>query len=260
MAAKAELELRELLLMTGCVQPVKVDSKGNRVFALCREVHGQAKAWLANVEKLLHIAEDNDIPLHLCRQYVLKNGQMVFGWHVAIDAKSAEDLKRCLGIIRLAMDTLGPDLGPAEELVIAAPDGASKAVPPPAAPKLKAAAPEAQESAQEAAGEPADDEEDLEAPLPEEVRPKLTPAQQKELAERRQRYLQRTSAPPRAPDPAVDPPEPAVDYTPQVVFRGRAKDAKNRMVPVVIEEMQLPHVFVPDMNVPNEKGRGAKTL
>ncbi len=122
MAEKAEVELRELLLMTGCVQPVNVGSvKGSRVFALCREVKGQAKAWLANVEKLLRIAEDNNIPLHLCRRYVLKDRNMVFGWHLDIEAKSAPELMRCLKAIRSHIDDLGPDLGKLEELVIAAP-------------------------------------------------------------------------------------------------------------------------------------------
>lgn len=246
MAAKAELALRELLLMTGCVQPVKVESKGSRIFALCRELKGQTKIWLADVEKLLHLAQDNDIPLHLCRQYVLKDGHMVFGWHVAIDAKSAADLTRCLSVIRGAIDSLGPELGSESDLVVAALSEASPPAPHTVQVTSEASTPDANDESSEA--------------LPEE---KFTPQQIEDLRVRREKYRLHTTASPRAPEPQVVSGIVAlgsVDYKPQVVFRGRAKNSKNQEVPVIIEEMPLPYVLGEDMNVPNEKGRGATTL
>jgi hypothetical protein len=104
MATKVEIEIRELLLMTGCLQPLKIEQKGGHLSVLCREIKGMASLWLKKVDLLLKLGEEGDVPFHLCRKYVLKNGQMVFGWHVGIDAKSVADLHRCLAVLRAAME------------------------------------------------------------------------------------------------------------------------------------------------------------
>jgi hypothetical protein len=225
MAAKAELELREILLTTGLVQPVKVSSLGGgHVGAVCRLMKGQDKAWLKAVEYLLRLGEENDVPFHLGTRFVLKDGQMAKGWDVAIEAKSGTDLKRCLDLFKTAAQAIAEMEPPEEERPVVP---THTTAPPP-------------------------------APAPEEEpQAPLDPA---ELEKRAAAYAKRTNAPPRAASEGGDvPPPPSVDTRPKVVFRGRAKDQKNRMVPVIIEEVTLPHYYPDDMNVPNEKGRGATT-
>lgn len=232
MAAKAELDLREILLTTGLVQPIKVEGRGGRLSALCREVPGQAQAWLKVVERILREASGSEMVFHLCRQYVWKDGRMVFGWHVGVESTAAT-LSGHLTWLRELLRDVEPELTPEE-----APASA-------AAPQAAAQAPAA----------PEDDEEDLDVP---EGPPSA------ELAARRAEFRKHTNATPRMPDPvpkgAVVPPEAKVKPTLKVVERSQAKDQKNRMVPVTVEEFPLPGVYVDDMNKPNEKGRGASTL
>lgn len=219
MAAKSELEMREILLTTGQVQPIKVESKGGHVSAVCRQLPGQEKAWLKSVDAMLHLGIEHNIPFHICRQYFLKDGKMVYGWHVSIEAKSAKDLDAHLGLFRDLASSFEMDLTPVGP-------------PPPTSP-------------------PAEPDSDPD------------PVLAKDAASRQAAYQARTSAAPRPAAP-VDRalPEAPADYNPnpRVVYRGSAKDSKNRIVPVIIEEFSLPHVFTNDMNKPNEKGRGAKTI
>jgi len=228
MAVKAELELREILLSTGLVIPVKVEARGGRISALCREVPNQASKWMEAMQCIFENCEDSS-KYHLCRQYVWKDGRMVFGWHVGIDADNAKDLEEHIKFLKISWEHIQPDLTPQ-------PLAATSIVAQPTAP------------------EP---EEDVE-----EEEPELTPAQVKDLASRKANYQKKTTAPPRPPAEIGDMPQPPPGYEPElrIVFKGKAKDQKNRMVPVVVEEFPLPHVYTEDMNVPNERGRGAKTL
>ena len=110
MASKAELDLRECLLSTGMVQPVQITGTKKKLSALCREVPGQARAWLAVVATTLQAADSAGIELHICRQYVWKGGQMVFGWHVGLDCPSAKELGKQVLWLHEALRGVQPDL------------------------------------------------------------------------------------------------------------------------------------------------------
>lgn len=236
MAAKDELDLKGMLLSTGLVQPVKSESRGGRVAILCRLVPGQESAWLRAVERLLQELEQfsGDFTLHVCKQFLLRNGVMVAGWFIAIDAKGTAFLRAALNSMRPIFETLQPDLVSEE----------APAPLPVIIPKKKQAAP---------ASVPEEDEEEEEA----------QPVTQ-DLVKRRMAYLKKTTATPRAPAalPAgfSVPDVPEDVQKPHVVFRGQAVDSKGRTRQVVIEEMALPSVYANDMNRPNDKGRGATTL
>lgn len=236
-ATEAELDLREILLVTGLVQPVKVTQKYLTLSALCREVPGQYQAWLKVVETILRESAGTGIEFHLCRQFIWKDGQMVYGWHVSVEAPDEVQLSLHITWLRELLKDVQPDLTPA-------------AVPEPAAaPQAAAPAPAAPHASQE-------DEELLE----DEDEPQGPPSA--ELAARRADFRKHTNATPRMADivPAGLPLPPQVKPQLRVVEKGMAKDQKNRMVPVIVEEFPLPHVFTDDMNKPNEKGRGATTL
>lgn len=110
MATKAELTFRELILTTGLLQPVEVGGKSGNVYALCRGVPGGDQAWLALVKSLLQTSEASDIDLHVCRQYVLKGKELVFGWHVAINSGSAKQLALDLEVLRTVFGSVKPSL------------------------------------------------------------------------------------------------------------------------------------------------------
>lgn len=84
--------LRVALLETGLVQPVSASWKGGHVEVLSRQVPGQEKSWLMVVSNLLVTG----VPLHICRRYLLKGGQMAFGWHIQLDAKNLKELNKFL--------------------------------------------------------------------------------------------------------------------------------------------------------------------
>lgn len=221
MAAKDELELRGMLLATGLVQPVRGDSRGGKVSVLCRMVPGQESTWLKAVEALLQKAEGAVFSVHLCKQFVLKNGSMVAGWHVSIDAKGAQHLPGAIDALRPVLTQFQPDLVLEDRVEIVLPP-------------TKVAAPP-----------PEDDEE------AKEFQPQ-TP----DLVERRKAYKQKTTAHPRPPAPApaaLDFEKEFLDaYKPRIVASGSSPEGT-----YMVEEMRLPGVRGSDMNVPNEKGRGA---
>jgi hypothetical protein len=126
-ASKAELDLREALLSTGMVQPVQVGGTKKKISALCREVPGQAKPWLQVVTNVLQAAAAAEVEIHICRQYVWKNDQMVFGWFVGFDCPSAKELTRRVNWLHDALRGVQPEL--------VAPDAVTSVVaqPPPAA-------------------------------------------------------------------------------------------------------------------------------
>jgi len=94
MSSKASMRLQSALMSTGLVQPVSEKSRGGYVEVLCRQIPGQEKEWLRVVEALLTYASGSAglFEFHICRRYVLKNGQMVFGWHISMDCKNTKTL------------------------------------------------------------------------------------------------------------------------------------------------------------------------
>jgi hypothetical protein len=95
MSAKSSLALQSALMATGLVQPVSEKMRGGYLEVLCRQVPGQEKTWLKVVSDLLEYSSGStNFEFHICRRYVLRNGQMVFGWHISLDCKSAKVLAK----------------------------------------------------------------------------------------------------------------------------------------------------------------------
>jgi hypothetical protein len=114
--SKKTLQFQQALMSTGLVQPLSEKSKGGHIEFLCRQVPGQERGWLQAVDGFLKCEEElADSPkpftLHLCRRYLRREGQMVFGWHVGIDAKSAKDLELVLDTLTVeVLEGLKPSL------------------------------------------------------------------------------------------------------------------------------------------------------
>jgi hypothetical protein len=118
MSTKAELELKSALLSTGLVQPVESNGHGGSVSVVCRQVPGQDKPWLQLVAEMLAategIPEGSD--LHICRRYFVRDGKLVFGWHISFamgKAKAAEavveELKKVLSKARPVLTAVEPE-------------------------------------------------------------------------------------------------------------------------------------------------------
>lgn len=225
MATKAELELREILLTSGLVLPVTVKQKGSRLNALCRLAPGQEGQWLKAVNAIL-VAADTAVTINLGTQFLLKDGVMVKGWFVTIDGRNVSEVKTCLDLIRGGLQGIEP--------VLEAPAPAPRAAAQPMALRQRYPRGYVSEGA-------VDHDPEVE----------------------RARIATHTSAAPRAPEyvgPDPLPPPGAAPPRVTTIFTGRARDQKNRQVPVVVQEYPLPHVFEADMNAPDEKGKGVKTL
>ena len=116
---KHEMNLRSALLTTGLVQPVESKSKGGYLEVLCRQIPGQEKPWLRIVEDLLKTCDDLDT--HVCRRYLMKNGSMVFGWHIAISVKKASELGAAMERISTVLASAAPVLNPTYAVTPAVP-------------------------------------------------------------------------------------------------------------------------------------------
>lgn len=121
MASKAEIKLREVLLHTGLVLPVKSSSKGAKISVLSKLISGQDKSWLRVVKKILELAFFNNWNIHLCRQYLLKDGEMVFGWHLSIEAKKTSELDVILNTLQEELADVGPGFSDPPEQPIQTP-------------------------------------------------------------------------------------------------------------------------------------------
>ena len=121
MSTKTEIELHSALLSTGLVQPVEAESKGGSVSILCRQVPGQEREWLEALARMLAVAEENKIKVHLCRRYILRDGQMVFGWHIQVEASSAKALKTAVEPIAAVLKSARPRLTPQEPIAVPPP-------------------------------------------------------------------------------------------------------------------------------------------
>jgi hypothetical protein len=108
--AKASLELKSALLMTGLVQPVSSETEVRKISVLCRQVPGQESAWLKVVHKLLEKAEETSIDLLVCRRYLLKDGRMVFGWYLEIHGKKAAAISAATSVLIEVLEGAKPSL------------------------------------------------------------------------------------------------------------------------------------------------------
>jgi len=116
MSVTLSAQLQSALACTGVVQPVSVvdNCEDGYLEVLCRQVPGQEKIWLEAVDKLL-LLEEQANPLlgnlHICRKYLRKNAQMVFGWHLAINCVDSSSLELAVaGIIERVLTDLKPSL------------------------------------------------------------------------------------------------------------------------------------------------------
>lgn len=92
MMSKALQSLRESLFASGFVQPLDSTGRGGSISILCRLLPNQEKGWIQTVDKLLTVADELGIQLHVCRKYLRKDGRMVSGWHIGVEANNAKDL------------------------------------------------------------------------------------------------------------------------------------------------------------------------
>jgi hypothetical protein len=108
--SKALEELREALYGSGLVQPVDAKGRGGSVSVLCRQLPGQEAPWIAVVDRLLAVAEEKGIDLHVCRRYVRRQGSMVFGWFLGVEAKNAASLVEEIGTLLDVLKEAKPEL------------------------------------------------------------------------------------------------------------------------------------------------------
>jgi hypothetical protein len=95
--SKSDEELfSEVLYNTGVLLPVSTESKGGKVSSMCRLAPGKDKEWPPLAEKILKAVDALGAEAHVCRRYVLREGSMVYGIHVSVEAKSAKQLKAAL--------------------------------------------------------------------------------------------------------------------------------------------------------------------
>lgn len=72
---------------SGLLQVIKSDVKKASANYLCRIVPGRDREWLTLMEKLLTALEGTDCEAHFCRKYLLKDGRMVYAWHLGFKGK-----------------------------------------------------------------------------------------------------------------------------------------------------------------------------
>lgn len=114
------MEFQSALMGTGLVQPVDVKGKSGDIEVLLRLVPGQEKGWLAIMDQLLQKLEGAPGDFHVCRRYVRRGGQMVFGYHVSLHMNSAKALNtaiaQCVEVLKLARPSLTPISAPAQRV------------------------------------------------------------------------------------------------------------------------------------------------
>lgn len=90
--------LKKAIDASGLLSVVVSESTKNSVSLLCRQV-GKEPELLKKIETFLHWenASKDSIPglrLLVARRYVLKDGKMVFGWFVSVQADRVTDLQK----------------------------------------------------------------------------------------------------------------------------------------------------------------------
>ena len=95
------LDLKSALLGTGLIQPITSKVAKGKLEVLGRQVPGQQAAWLKVVETL--VTSVKSPWLHVCRRYLEKDGRMVFGWHLGVDAPNQKVLTQ---VVREVFETV----------------------------------------------------------------------------------------------------------------------------------------------------------
>lgn len=239
MSKEVEFDLKSAILQTGLLQPVSSSMKGCHLEILCRQVPGREQAWLKVVQAILiHLEGANP---HICRRYILKDGKMVFGWHIQLDAPNKKGLAQIAGDLKTVLEISVQGLEDQEvaEEPPPAPAGARPA---------QASNPGYVHVLEGVVG--GKDGASRGPPIRGRGAPRLPPQpppSSRPLAPG-QRPPNRMP-PPRAPGQEAGVDEAPADFTPRIKIIRTERG--------IIAEMPLPHTFH-ELNVPNEKGRGAK--
>jgi len=98
----------EALYNTGVLLPVSTSSKGSKVEATCRTAPDKSKEWPVVAENLLRAAADMGVTMHVCKQYLLKDGEMVYASYVSMEATSVKQLRSALSELADKMESGRP--------------------------------------------------------------------------------------------------------------------------------------------------------
>ncbi len=113
--------LREALYECGLVQPLNSTSKGGSISFMCRQIPGQEKGWVTTIDNLLAVGEREGVDLHICRRYVRKEGKMVFGWFLGVEAKNAKALvpvaEELVKVLKASNSLFAPHVSPTPSTV-----------------------------------------------------------------------------------------------------------------------------------------------
>jgi hypothetical protein len=115
MSKELEMDLKSAILSTGLLQPVtSLSTKGSnqRIEVLCRQVPGQEGPWLETLTQLLEASEGSGSLFHICRRYILRDGKLVYGWHIQIEGPKAE-MKEKVELAKTVLAKANPTLYPA---------------------------------------------------------------------------------------------------------------------------------------------------
>jgi hypothetical protein len=228
MSLKTELVFQSALLSTSLVQPVNAKSRGKTLEVLCRQMPGQERPWLALVQEMLVVADAMSFNLHVCRRYVLKDGELAYGWNLGVDAPNPKKLAE-------AVDCLVKVLAKAKPVLqSAATQEPHRFVPRPTL------VPDRPKFGQKQQAAPQNNT----ARLPHNRGPN------------RGKVTGRPTPRPPGEEAPIDEAPPG--FSPRITTIKEEIDSDGRKT--VIQEMPLPHVYR-EMNVPSKPGgRGAKLL
>lgn len=126
MSKHEEEQLSEIVYDTGVLLPVSASSKTTKVEVLCRIAQGMEKEWPKAAEALLTSMEGAGVSPHVCKRYLMKNGSMVYGIHVSVEAASAKQLK---GALSSLVGTISPVVEQAAKPAPAPQAGAKSVMP-----------------------------------------------------------------------------------------------------------------------------------
>ena len=90
----------------GFMETIQTGYYNMSVQVICRLQAGYAEPWAKVVEQILLMGEslaEQGFPcdIHVCRLYFLKQGKMVYGWHINITSDHMNEVLRLLGTLLL---------------------------------------------------------------------------------------------------------------------------------------------------------------
>lgn len=134
-----KFNLCSALLGTGLVNPIDsgVEKSARRLtlWALCRQIPGGEKAWIAVIDQLLALELDQaGLDLHVCRRYVRRDSRMAFGWYLALSGPAKELEAPLQGVVQVLQEAKPRLDGPVARAVLAPQEPVLAPPAPPGAP------------------------------------------------------------------------------------------------------------------------------